>query len=83
MDEMKKVELNEAELEAVVGGYDIGQKVRCSRWSVEYCPRCGKLLRNYEATIAGVRGKLDGKTLYWVTFDCCGYRTSVSEVAIL
>ena len=60
MDEMKKVELNEAELEAVVGGYEIGQKVRCNRWSVEYCPRCGKLLLNYEATIAGVRGKLDG-----------------------
>ena len=83
MDDMKKFELGDAELDAVVGGYEAGQKVRCNRWSVDYCPKCGKLLLNYEATITGVRGVVDGKTLYWVTFDCCGYRSSVSESAII
>ena len=83
MDDMKKYELGDDELDAVVGGYEAGQKVRCNRWSVEYCPKCGKLLLNYEATIAGVRGVVDGKTLYWVTLGCCGYRTSVSESAII
>ena len=76
-------ELGDDELDAVVGGYEAGQKVRCNRWSVDYCPKCGKLLLNYEATITGVRGVVDGKTLYWVTFSCCGYRTSVSESAII
>jgi uncharacterized ParB-like nuclease family protein len=27
-------------------------------------------------------GEVDGKTMYWVTLGCCGYRTSVSEAAI-
>ena len=83
MDDLKKVELGDDELDAAVGGYEAGQKVRCNRWSVDYCPKCGKLLLNYEATITGVRGVVDGKTLYWVTFSCCGYRTSVSESAII
>ena len=83
MNNMKKYELGDDALDAVVGGYEAGQKVRCNRWSVEYCPKCGKLLLNYEATITGVRGVVDGKTLYWVTFSCCGYRTSVSESAII
>ena len=83
MDDAKKVELGNDELDAVVGGYEVGQKVRCNRWSVDYCPKCGKLLLNYEATITGVRGVVDGKTLYWVSFSCCGYRTSVSESAII
>ena len=63
MDDLKKIELSDDELGMVVGGYAVGQKVRCNRWSVEYCPKCGRLLMNYEATITGVRGELDGKTL--------------------
>ena len=80
---LKQFELGDDELDTVAGGYEVGQKVRCMRWSVEYCPKCGKLVMNYEATITGVRGETDGKTLYWVTFGCCGYRSSVSEAAII
>ena len=36
------LELNDDELDTVVGGYSVGDKVRCNRWSVEYCPHCGK-----------------------------------------
>ena len=83
MDEMKKFELGDDALDTVVGGYEIGQKVRCMKWNVEYCPKCGKMILEYDATIAGVRGTQDGKTLYWVTFNCCGYRSSVIETAII
>ena len=82
-EEPASCELDDDELDAVVGGYEAGQKVRCNRWSVDYCPKCGKLLLNYEATITGVRGEIDGKTLYWITRDCCGYKTSVIETAIV
>ena len=82
MDDMKAYELDDNELDKVVGGYSVGDTVRCKKWTVEYCERCGKLLMNYEATITGVRGELDGKTIYWVTRNCCGYKTSVSETAI-
>ena len=83
MDDMNKIELSEEELETVVGGYEIGTVVRIKSWSVKYCERCGKSLMDYEGTIAGVRGKLDGKTLYWITRNCCGFRSSVSETAII
>ena len=83
MDDMKKYELGDDELDTVVGGYSVGDKVRCKSLTVQYCNGCGRLLMDYEATITGVRGVVDGKTLYWVTFSCCGYRTSVSESAII
>ena len=50
---------------------------------MQYCKRCGKLLQNYQATITGVRGVLDGKTVYWVTLKCCGYKTSIIETSIV
>ncbi len=83
MEENKKFELNDEELEQVVGGYGVGDTVRCSSDMIAYCPNCGRLLKNYEATITGVRGVLDGKTLYWVTRKCCNYKTSIIETEIL
>ena len=50
---------------------------------IDYCPRCARLLTNYQATITGVRGVLDGSTLYWVTRNCCGYKSSIIETAIV
>lgn len=76
-------ELNDEELDQVVGGYGVGDTVRCSRSVVAYCPGCGRLLNNYEATITGVRGVLDGKTVYWATYNCCGHKTSIIDTEIL
>lgn len=76
-------ELNDDELTAVSGGYGVGDTVRCSKYAIEYCSNCGVLLKNYRATITGVRGVLDGKTLYWVTYGCCGKKTSIIETEIL
>ena len=71
------VELNDEELDTVVGGYGIGDTVRCSHSDIVYCSNCGRLLKNYEVTITGVRGVLDGHTLYWVTRNCCGHKSSI------
>lgn len=76
-------ELDDDQLDHVVGGYSVGDVVTCNKWSIEYCPRCGKLLRNYEVTITGERGVVDGKKLYWCTYSCCGYKSSVLESAII
>ena len=79
----KNYELNDEELDQVVGGYGVGETVTCSKSAIEYCSGCGRLLKNYQATITGVRGVLDGKTVYWVTRTCCGKKTSMSELEIL
>lgn len=76
-------ELNDEQLDAVVGGYGIGDTVQCSSDMISYCSNCGRLLKNYSATINGVRGVLDGKTLYWVTRNCCGMKSSIIETEIL
>jgi len=75
-------ELNDDQLDTVVGGYGIGDKVICSHDDISYCSNCGRLLKSYEATITGVRGVLHGKTLYWVTRSCCGHKSSIIETEI-
>ena len=82
MDENKKLELNDDELDNVVGGYGVGDTVTCSADAISYCSNCGRLLKNYEVTITGVRGVLKGKTIYWVTRKCCGHKSSIIETEI-
>lgn len=64
--------------------YSIGDVVNCYKSSTdtEYCRNCGKLLKNYQATIRGIRGTLDGKDVYWIYRNCCGHKTSVIETEI-
>ena len=76
-------ELDDDMLDTVVGGVEIGDTVNCSKSAIEYCSGCGRLLKNYQATIVGVRGVLDGKTVYWITRNCCGKKTSMIETEIL
>ena len=82
MEENKTFELNDEELDQVVGGYGVGDTVTCSKSAIDYCPKCGRLLMNYRVTITGVRGVLDGKTVYWVTRNCCGSKTIITETEI-
>lgn len=77
------LELNDEQLDTVVGGHGVGDVILCSHSDIVYCSNCGRLLKNYEATITGVRGVLDGKTLYWVQRKCCGIHTSVIETEII
>lgn len=76
-------ELDDDMLDHVVGGVEIGDTVTCTKSAIEYCSGCGRLLKNYQATIVGVRGVLDGKTVYWITRNCCGKKTSMIETEIL
>lgn len=77
------VELNENELDQVVGGHGVGDKVICSASDIVYCSKCGRLLKNYEATILDVRGVLDGKTVYFVQRGCCGSKGMMIETDII
>ncbi|MBE6771651.1 MAG: hypothetical protein E7547_05870 [Ruminococcaceae bacterium] len=88
------VELSDDTLDAVTGGtgtdtvvtlkYRVGDVVIINYpMEIRYCPSCAKLLKNYEATITGVRGILDGVPIYWITRKCCGYKTSEIEYAIV
>ena len=81
--ELKALELNDDQLDVITGGYQVGATVHCRSDRIEYCSNCARLLTRYDATITGVRGVLDGTTIYWITRHCCGYKTSVSEWAII
>ena len=82
MEDMKKFELNDEELDTVVGGYDVGATVHLRGTDGPYC-QCGKMLSGYGVTITGVRGVQDGNTVYWITYNCCGRRSSVIETEIV
>ncbi len=82
MEENKNYELNDEELDTVVGGYGVGDTVLCSYGDIAYCSNCGRLLKNYSATITGVRGVLNGHTLYWVIRNCCGHKSSIIDTEI-
>ena len=41
------------------------------------------MLSGYGVTITSVRGVLDGNTVYWVTYNCCGRRSGVIETEIV
>ena len=77
-------ELDDDMLEGVSGGaLSNGTVITCRSSMVKYCNGCGRLLDTYQATITGVRGVLDGKTVYWIKRNCCGHKTSVIETAII
>ena len=87
------VEISDDILDAVAGGtgtdtvvtlkYRVGDVVIINPPEINYCPRCAKLLKNYEATITGVRGILNGVPIYWITRKCCEYKTSEIENVIV
>ena len=78
------VRLNDTAISGKKHLYSIGDVVNCNKSSIEYCPYCGRLLRNYQATISGIRGidALDGKDVYWINRHCCGSFSSVIETEI-
>lgn len=83
MENKNSYQLSDNELESVSGGVAIGDTVRASCDRIDYCSNCGRLLKNYEVTITGVRGVLDGHTIYWVTRKCCGHKSSIIDTEIL
>ena len=80
------VRLNDTAISGKKHLYSIGDVVNCEQQLVTeyYCRNCGKLIWNYQATITGFRGidALDGKDVYWIIHNCCGYKTSAIETEI-
>ena len=83
MNDDKKFELKDNDLENVVGGHSVGDTIRCRRKMVNYCSKCGRLLMNFEATITEEDCILNGKKYYWVSLSCCGARDNVCESSII
>lgn len=73
-------ELNDAQLDEVVGGYRVGDTVRLKRTLFTHCPGCGKVLTEYSATITGTR---DLYNAYYITHNCCGFKGGTFEEDIL
>ena len=63
--------------------YKVGDRVILTKSSIEYCSSCGILLKGYTARIVGVRGVLDGETVYWIIRDCCNHKTSIGATEII
>lgn len=76
-------ELNDDELDSVVGGISVGDTIHIRRGRVEYCPTCGRLVMDINATVTGIRGQRNGVTYYWISYQCCGHRTSVGDDVIV
>ncbi len=91
--ENKSFEIDDDMLDEVTGGagtdtvvtlkYRVGDVVIINPSEITYCPSCAKLLKNYEATITGIRGILNGSPVYWITRKCCGCKSSEIEYAIV
>ena len=63
--------------------YKQGDVVIITPSKIKYCNGCGKLINNSIVTITGLRGFLDGTPVYWITYHCCGHKSSESETAIV
>ena len=53
MDENKRFELSDDELDQVVGGVSVGDRVKMDSRMVRYCPGCGKLASVVYGTVVG------------------------------
>jgi len=74
MDENKKFELSDDELDNVVGGVSVGDRVKLDSRMVRYCPGCGKLASIVTGTVVGkMYYEKGGYNFIDVKSDCCGY----------
>ena len=82
MNDNKKIELNDEELEKVVGGFAIGDHVKVNCRRVRYCPGCGKLAMYSYGTVVG-KTWFEKRQHYFldIKMDCCGYVDSVGDSA--
>jgi len=73
-DFVKTCELDDDELDAVVGGVSVGKHVKMDSRMVRYCPGCGKLASVVTGTVVGkMYYEKGGCCFVDVRSDCCGY----------
>lgn len=74
MDENNKFELSDEELDNVVGGVSVGDRVKVDSHMVRYCPSCGKLASVVTGTVVSKTYYEKGGCYFVdVKSDCCGY----------
>ena len=74
MEENKKFELSDDELDEVVGGVSVGDHVKMDSCMVRYCPGCGKLASVVTGTVVGkTYYEKGGYYFVEVKSDCCGH----------
>lgn len=74
MDIMKNFELNDDQLDSVVGGVDVGDRVKVNAHVIRYCPGCQKLASVFTGKVVEkLYYEKGGYYFYEVKSDCCGY----------
>ncbi len=74
MNNKKCFELSDEDLNNVVGGIDIGNRVKVNSRMVQYCPQCGNLATVFYGTVVDkMYYEKGGYYIFSVQSDCCGY----------
>ena len=74
MDNKERIELSDEELDKVVGGIDVGDRVKVDTRTTQYCPGCGKLSMIIYGTVVGKQYyEAGGHYFINIQSDCCGY----------
>jgi len=76
MDKRNCFELNDDELDKVVGGIDVGDRVKVDCHMICYCPGCGRGYTSFYGTVTGKNWYEKNKHyILMVKADCCGYES--------
>ena len=82
MDNKERFELNDEELENVVGGVSVGDRARVNARVIRYCPGCNRLATIVNGTVIDkMYYAKGGYYLVNVKSDCCGYVERAVESA--
>ena len=74
MEENKKIEMTDEELDHVVGGFKIGDHVMANARMIRYCPGCGKLAMYSYGTVVGIEWYEKNQHYFLdIKTDCCGH----------
>lgn len=74
MEENKKIELNDEELDKVVGGIAVGDRVQVNTRMIRYCPGCSRIASVFYGEVIGkAYYEKGGHYFVDIKSDCCGY----------
>lgn len=82
MDNKEHIEMTDEELDQVVGGFSVGDRVKVNSSMICYCPGCGKLHMVACGTVVATMW-YEKRQHYFVDVkaDCCGYIIRATDSA--